>query len=90
MFSVADLAATDLSTLDAMRATRLSESFPGRTLYDEMAMQLNAWMCDDEHAAKYREIYGYDWSPIPPVVEASDEPIAVGTDRFTRSLAETR
>jgi hypothetical protein len=56
--------------------------------WSTLALGLNVGMlCDDEACERYRQIYGREWEPVPPV--APTKGLARGTARYERSLAIT-
>lgn len=65
--------APPLELEDILAANRRLVTRPGKTHYDDYALSVNVQMLDDGLQARYREIYGYDWEEIPPVVDG-DEP----------------
>ena len=58
--------------------------------YDRLAWALSiAMACDDAAQARYLEIYGRAWEPLPALVDEDAPRLARGTDRYARSLTDT-
>jgi hypothetical protein len=93
MLTVEELASNSLADMDAIKVEHARSTARGEAVYMELALALNLAMISDEVAQhRYREIYGCDWTPVPPLVDgdaASSQAIDVSPDALVGTVAST-